>query len=71
MDWFLLKGRRGIPGNPGHLEVTYRIGSKCFLTGKTIHLSQYHPLEYEGLTLDFKRGTITCSRPISYKILLR
>lgn len=69
MDWFLLKGRRGIPVNPGHLEVTYRIGSKCFLTGRTIHLSQYHPLEYEGLTLDFKRGTITCSRPRSYKIL--
>lgn len=61
MDWFLLKGK--------HLEVTYRIGSKCFLTGRTIHLSQDHPLEYEGLTLDFKRGTITCSRPRSYKIL--
>lgn len=37
--------------------------------GEKIYLSQYHPLEYEGLTLDFNRGTITCSGMKSDKIL--
>lgn len=64
------RGKQGIPGNPGHLEVrVYRIDAKSAPTGEKIYLSQYQPLEYEGLTLDLNRGTITCSGLKSDKIL--
>lgn len=47
----------------------YQIDPKSVPTEEKIHLSLNHPLVYEGLTLDFKNGTITCTRTKAYKIV--
>lgn len=47
----------------------YQIDPKSVPTEEKIHLSLNHPLVYEGLTLDFKNGTITCTRTKEYKIV--
>lgn len=38
-------------------------------TEEKIHLSLNHPLVYEGLTVDFQNGTITCTRTKTHKIV--
>ncbi|XP_062592625.1 uncharacterized protein LOC134254077 [Saccostrea cucullata] len=67
-----LRGRRGVPGNPGHLLVkVYRVGHEGPLQKQLINLShsQYIPVEFEGLKLDFKKGLITCSRIAAGQVL--
>lgn len=64
--YFLAKlgksGYFGIPGNPGHFEIkVYRINSKHLQREETISIAHYDVLEFEGLTLDFQGGIITCS----------
>lgn len=63
----------GIPstsGNPGHLKVKVnRVVSKSMPKEEIIHLSQYHPAQYEGLTLDFNKGILSCSELETEKIL--
>lgn len=54
--------RPSTPGNPGHLKVKInRVISKILPEEEIIHLSQYHPVQYEGLTLDFDKGILSCS----------
>lgn len=56
------KGKHGIPGNPGHLKIkVFRISRKPIPREETISLTEYSVLNFEGLTLDFNNGIITCS----------
>lgn len=49
-------GTQSTPGNPGHLKVKVnRVVSKMLPKEEIIHLSQYHPVQYKGLTLDFNK----------------
>lgn len=62
--------RPSTPGNPGHLKVEVnRIISKILPKEEIIHLSQYHPVQYEGLTLDFYKGILSCSELETKKIV--
>lgn len=62
--------RPSTPGNPGHLKVKInRVISKILPKEEIIHLSQYHPLQYEGLTLDFDKGILSCSELETKKIV--
>lgn len=62
--------RPSTPGNPGHLKVKInRVISKILPKEEIIHLSQDHPLQYEGLTLDFDKGILSCSEMETKKIV--
>lgn len=62
--------RPSTPGNPGHLKVKInRVISKILPKEEIIHLSQYHPVQYEGLTLDLNKGILSCSELETKKIV--
>ncbi|XP_061192853.1 uncharacterized protein LOC133201068 [Saccostrea echinata] len=64
------RDRRGVPGNPGHLQVkVYRVDHTSPPRKQIINLSEHHPVEFEGLKLDLTQGLITCSRKAAGQIL--
>lgn len=40
----------------------YQLGSTHLQQKETIYVSQYSSLEYEGLTLELKKGILTCNK---------